>query len=161
MSNNLITKDLGSIYEKVRGTVLVMKYSKDENIPLNLIDEISNNQSISFSVFLTIKSDQQYNNNIVLTLSKFNKNTESVLILKRFSLNSSQGLSDNSESKSAKAILPIDNMVYEHNIRLNCRDVPTKGPGDYAISLRILYEDEDLKNSSLIDAFYFRIDSMT
>lgn len=158
MSDNYIKKDQHSIYENIRGSVLVMKYSRDENIPLNLIDEISNNRSVSFSVFLTIKTDKAYDNQAVLTLSRFNSKMESIVVLKRFSLNPTQNAPTNNEQcESEKTQLPFDNMSFEHNIRLNCQDVATKGPGDYAISLRLLHEDGELKNASLIDAFYFRI----
>lgn len=158
MSTCFITPDQGSIYESVRGTVLVMKYSREENIPLNLIDEVSSKKSISFTVFLTIRTDRNYDNEVVLTLSRFTQKRESVIELKRFSLNPLQNTSGNtSQSESEKKRLPFDTMKVEQNIRINCQDVPTIGEGDYAISLRLLFEDGDFKNSKLIDAFYFSV----
>lgn len=158
MSKNYIDCSQNTFFDKIRGTIHLLEFSSDENAILRLIDRIYDSKYIDFSVFLTIKTDEIYDNDAVLTLSKFDSKRESGLVLKRFSINP---LDDSNASTFQNELeqsqLPNDPMKYEQNIRFNYQNVRTNGSGDYALCLRLLGEDKKIKNSKLIDATYFKM----
>ena len=148
---------------KIEGTVRILKYDTNDDFVYEEIESIQSPKSnqINFSILTNLKQSNESSNGQVhiLFVHMYEDPDSSKQMLKKISLGT-LNLTLNSEEEEdiiyPKNTLRNDPWPVRQTFRWNLSNVPTKGPGSYAVVLATPSE-KDPQKFTIIDCAYLEV----